>query len=327
MASYNNFKNGFLRGAAFAFCVFTGLAASSSFSWSAPVASSEKQTNDCLMKFYQSKDKACINDFIKKISGAAETDNKNGGVSSWAVGFFAKLFQSDPQAKAEVLKQEATADTKILFSAALYAAGLKDEAKTYARAQGIPNALRDMEEHGLSSLEQVKPANPGENDFLIGAYTASGDVEYIKRILENFKGASDDMARDSLRLSMMMGRFGPALTVPDRHPATMRTVCEKYHCKQNSKDLMRFMTLSSAFWAVKSVSASDSVVKKIFSDFFDQDSRLKEILAEENISFANYVTSLTAYSAIKDNENINSSLSIYEELGSGADAAKAMIKK
>lgn len=333
MGFHGNFKNRILCRAVFigGLFVFT-FAAAIPFSWSAPVtrhAAARKgaKADDCLEKFYRHKDKSCIKDFLKQIASPAVA-NKNGSISPWVIGFFASIFQSDPHEKAEVLKQNATPDMKLLFSAALYGAGLQDEAKTYAQAQGIPNALNDMEEHGLSTLQQAKPvSNPADNDFLIGAYAASGNIDYIKRILANFTGASDGMVRDSLRLSMMIGKFGPALAVPGRHPATMHTACQKYHCMEDKKDMMRVMTLASAFWAVRALAENDPAIKKAFAEFFGSDPRLKKILAEEDKAFANYTASLAALAAKKNDAATNNSLDVYEGLGVRQGEMKTIMKK
>ncbi len=54
-------------------------------------------------------------------------------------------------------------------------------------------------------LVQIKPTDiPPDNDFLIGAFMASGNTGYIKRILSNYMRVSDDMARDAIKAMMKM---------------------------------------------------------------------------------------------------------------------------
>ncbi|SEE08336.1 hypothetical protein SAMN05519104_5160 [Rhizobiales bacterium GAS188] len=87
------------------------------------------------------------------------------------------------------------------------------------------------------------------------------------------------------------------------------------------------LTLSSAIWALQSLSEHDEGIKKYFAKFFENDQRLKRLSATELAAFQNYVTLSIAYAAVKDNPNINSALSIFEELGSARDMANAMQKK
>jgi hypothetical protein len=91
--------------------------------------------------------------------------------------------------------------------------------------------------------------------------------------------------------------------------------------------LMRVMTLSSAYWALGSLSQQHSGIQETYSNFFESDPRLKQIQASERNAFSNYVTALAVFSAIKDNASVNDSLSIYESLGLAQDAVAAMTGK
>lgn len=282
---------------------------------------------DCYQFFYQTKDLSCISAIIAMVpKAAAATNDGRTAVNPGFLGFFAKIFSTYPQEKERILAGAVPLPTKLLFVEALYEANLQEEAQAYADASGLPQVVKHMQSIGLVPLEQMKPAFvPADNDMLIGAYTASGNTEYIKRILDNFTSASDDMVADALRLSMMQGKFGPTLSPAGREATIMNAACQKYECKKDVHNLMRVLTLSSAFWATRSLSQHDEAIKKTFNDFFEHDPRLKQIITIEGNAFANYLTTLAVFAAIKNNPNIESALSIYENLGSGKEAADAVV--
>ncbi len=283
--------------------------------------------NDCYATFYQTKNTQCVDSLVESLESSVSA-NPSAGDSQAAVGFLAELFRAYPQEKERVLHMKTSARTKSIFIAALYRAGLKEEAKEYAGKNDGAEVFGRYQESNAPALKQIKPVSmPGDNDLMIGAYMASGDAGYIKRILENFSAASDGMVSDALRLSLMQAKFGPGMGPPGREKTLMLTACEKYQCKANMNDLMRIMTLSSAFWALQSLSLKDEGIKKTFIDFFESDPRLKRLVFQEENAFANYMTTLMAYAAIKDNAGINSSLHLYETLRPEEEVMKAMPKK
>jgi hypothetical protein len=283
---------------------------------------------NCITDFYRQKNESCIDAFIKStpnIEGRS-ADIQGGQINPGQLGFFADLFMNDPRQKARILALDAPPAAKLLFTEALYEAGLETEAQTYGDANGFADAPKSMQAMGLVPIKQLKSAaNPADNDILIGAYMASGNTGYIKSILENFSSASDDMARDALRLSFVSSKFGPTNTPPGREPVMMQAACQKYECRKDMQRMMRVMTLSSAFWALLSLSQPDAGIKSTLAGFFENDPRLKRLLADESHAFGNYMTTLALTAAIKDNVNFNASLSIYERLGSGQDAIAAMM--
>lgn len=286
--------------------------------------------SSCMTTFYRNKDVGCIDAIIKNLPNVPRNPaNIQGGlVNPGLLGFFAHLFMNDPAEKARLLSLDVPPQAKPLFTEALYEAGLETEAQNYGNANGFPDPAKSMQAAGVVPLKQIKPiANAFDNDVLIGAYMASGNTDYIKSILGNFSSAGDDMVKDSLRLAMMQAKFGPTFRPPGRENVMMPTICQKYECKKDLHDLMRVLTLSSAFWAMQSLSRQDEAIKTTFSSFFENDARLKRLLAVESNGFANYMTTLALYAAIKDNTNVNASLSIYEKLGSAQDAIAAMMGK
>jgi hypothetical protein len=280
--------------------------------------------SNCMSTFYQNKDLSCIDATITDTAKSGRRDNPA------LVGFFAEIFNIYPQEKSRLLRQDVPPAIRVTFIEALYEAGLREDAQTYATANGFATGFNNLQKSGLAPLKQLKPiADPRQNDVLIGGYMASGNIEHIKRILENFSSADDGMVADALRLAMMQGKFGPSLAPPGREKVIVQTACEKYECKKDVRQLMRAMTLSSAFWAIRSLSQQDAGIKKTFAGFFESDPRLKQILIVENTAFSNYLTTLALFAAIKDKPGIETSLSIYEKLGSAKDAVDALatIKK
>lgn len=289
-----------------------------------------RAADGCMPTFYRNKDVTCIDAIIKNLP---KVPRNPPNIESWRanpelLGFFADLFTNNAPERARILALDVPPQAKSLFVEALYEADLETETEAYGNANGFAFAVKFMQSKGVVPLKQIKPiADAYSNDVLVGAYMASGNTGYIKSILENFSSASDDMVRDSLRLSMMQNKFGFAVTPPGRAQVMMQTACQKYECKKDLHDLMRVMTLESAFWAMQSLSQQDEGIKKTLGNFFENDARLKRLLAVESNGFANYMTTLALYSAIKDNANVNASLSIYEKLGPAQDAAAAMMGK
>jgi hypothetical protein len=284
-----------------------------------------EESMNCHVTFYQTKDMGCIDVVVKGISSLGG-DHENIENDPGLVGFFAEIFSTYPQEKARLLSQNVSREAQTVFIKALYEADLQDEAQSYANVSGFAALFKRVQDTSVPPLSQLKPsAVAGHNDILIGAYFASGKTQYIQRVLDNFLDADDGMVGDSLRMAMMIGKYGTSLAPPGREKMIMKAACEKYECKYDMRKLKRTMTLSSAFWALRSLSRQDAVIKKTLVEFFDGNPRLKQILLIENNAFSNYVTTLALSAAIKDNPNIETSLSIYEKLGTAKEAMDAML--
>src|SRR3978361_1321707 len=98
---------------------------------------------------------------------------------------------------------------------------------------------------------------PRANDLLVGAYMASGETAFIKRILANYASADDGMVADALRVGFLIGKFGPNISPPGRTPATLQAACEKYQCKIDRTRFPRLLTLATAIWITQSLSQHD----------------------------------------------------------------------
>lgn len=293
---------------------------------------------DCMSSFYRTKSSDCIDAILKQAAGhtGGQANSQGGIINPETVGFLAYLFESDPRESARILALDTSPQIAPLIVHALVLAGFVGEAETYANAHGLSDVAKTLSGYALfveklrargnTPLNSTKPrANVADNDILIGAYMASGDTGYIVSILENFSSASDDMVRDSLRLAMVNSKFGPKAP-PGREKAMAKTACEKYECKKDMGNFMRLMTLSSAYWAMQSLSKQNAGIQKTFADFFEHDGRLKGLLALETTAFGNYVITLPLYAAAKDNANFNKFLSIYEAFGPAEDAQTALVR-
>jgi len=285
----------------------------------------------CYTTFYQTKDMQCIEALTGTLLPKIEAKSPPKNLADHSnleglVGFFADLFTVYPQEKTLVLSKETSPFIKSLYVEALYRANLPQEAQTYANANSMSEIFKAYAEHNIPPLKSLQPgSNPSDNDILIGAYSVSGKAEYIQRVLENFTSADDGMVSDALRMSFMQGKFGPTLAAPSRDKVMVMAACKKYECKTNMQKMMRVMTLASAFWALQSLSQHDEGIKNAFTDFFAKDQRLQKLVLIEENTFSNYLTTVALYSAVKDNPNVNSSLSLYENLAPAKDVSDAMV--
>ncbi|MEN6620628.1 MAG: hypothetical protein ABFD50_03625, partial [Smithella sp.] len=234
-----------------------------------PCIASADEGSECMANFYQTRNSACISMLIN------ELPKQGNKINPAVLGFFAEILRSDPQERMRILKKNIPSSVKPLIIEALYLAELPDEAQTYANASGFPQIVTVMQSQRLVAVSRIKPiANPADNDMLIGAYMASGNKEYIEKMLENFSTADNGMISDGFRLSMMQGKFGPSMVPPNRGKGIpVKAACKKYECKKDMHNLLRVMTLSSALWAIQSLSRQDTGIKKIFADYFGNDHR------------------------------------------------------
>lgn len=287
------------------------------------------QNSNCMATFYQTKDMKCVDTVLNTLGKSANNWEKQpASVPYAAVGFFAEIFSDYPQEREHLLSQDVSSPIKSLYLSALMSAGLTEAAKKYAHRNSWNGGEEKLQAGHVTPLKLVRPkSKPAENDLLIGAYNASGNTDYIAAILENYTNAGDEMVSDAFRVSLMTSHFGAALT-PQGRPSTMAAAaCKKYNCKTNINDWMQLMTLASADWAVQSLATHDDGIRNTYTNFLNKNAHIKQLMIQEKTAFENYATMLAIFSSIKNNQNINSSLQIYEELGSAQDALNATMKK
>ncbi|UCI08215.1 hypothetical protein [Mesorhizobium sp. B1-1-8] len=274
-------------------------------------AQSDAQSNDCISIFYRTKDAACLNRLI------ASLDKLPPGVENGTfIGFFAALFDSSPELRQKLLDGVPSDRAASTYLAALRKAGLVDEAQRFAASR----KLEDATPPGAVPLKTVVPVSvPLDNDLLLGAYMATGDLSHIDRILENLRTSRDGMAADAIRIGLIMGKFGGAVA-PGRPNIMIVAACRKYGCPRNqpSMDMMRSLTIASAVWALQSIAKNDVSVKKELNRFFQNDPHLAAIFTREQSAFANYLTLVGLWSVKKDG-SLDAVLTDYERLGA-ADA-------
>lgn len=295
---------------------------------SLPTTAIAKEDTTCDPNFiYKTKNTKCIDNVIAKLDNTKADTNKNPDIHAnieGMVGLLAVIFNDMPEELERLLAQESNQYKKSVYVESLYRAGLLERARTYADTNNLSDYFKLYAKYNLPAIKTVKPEfNPSDNDLLIGAYMASGNIKYIESILENYKSADENMVGIAFRMAFMINKFGKDLTPEGRDKSMIVAICKKYECKTNPKDFLRVSTLSSAIWALQSLSKQDEGIKKTLGSFFSNNVKIKQTYINEQTAFSNYMTGLIAFAAIKDNKNINESLAIYEQLGSGEDALKA----
>ena len=289
--------------------------------WLVPSAGFAQASAECMSTYYQSHDPSCLDAIMAWLNG----EPKKAGAPN-VIGFFAALASTTPDEFQRIAGQSGSEGVKALMLSALISAGKRNEASAFAHQNGFESNISRVPETAYSFLEKMSPRYaPAENDILIGAYMATGDGNYIKRILENFKTTDDRMASDGMRFGLMSSKFGPSLA-PKQRP-TIRPVaalCDKHQCKTAKEPFLRLITLGSAIWALQSLGSKDAGVRTAFSDFFAADQRLGALLKVEQTALNNYVLTLVAAAAIKDQPAIERSLQIYETFGPASEATEAL---
>jgi hypothetical protein len=276
---------------------------------------------DCMSSYYRTKSPACVDEVIGRIGRLPPNAKRD-----LFVGFLAQVFRDSPQERERILRGETSGLVKVVALMSLYVAGLDEEAKRFATAINLQATIEKLALRPSPTLDDIRPSSlPGDNDLLIGAYMASGNTAFIQKILSNYTSADDGMVSDGLRIGFMMSKFGPNLTPKGREPVTMQAACTRYQCKTDPTKLYRIMTLSSATWALQSLAAKDSGIKKTLVDFFEVDARLKSLSAAERRAFGNYLAAIVAVTALQNGHNaaeqdraftaMSKAASIYENLG------------
>jgi hypothetical protein len=284
---------------------------------------------ECMAAYYRTKSAACVDGILADFRRKPRSDPNT------LIGFLAELFRDSPQERDRILTAETADYMKSIDLASLWLAGLTDKEEKFAEANNLPGLTEQLRKSFPVPLDNVRSSSlPRDNDLLIGAYMASGNTDFIKRVLANYSDADDAIVADALRIGFMMGKFGPNLTAGGRNLATLRTACEKYQCKVDPAKTYRLLTLATAIWAIQSLSQQDDGIRKTLDDLFTNDPRLKTIFVTEQTAFGNYLAALAGAAAFKNAQDddqqrayaaMNKAASIYENLGSAAEATAAMM--
>jgi hypothetical protein len=281
----------------------------------------EAAHENCMNDYYRTKPPGCVDMMLSQFRQAPASKSDPNTI----IGFLAQLFVTSPAEKQRILDHEPSDYVKSVDLVALYRAGLPDDAWKFADNNQLSALRQKLETNRPAPLAAVRPtSNPPDNDLLIGAYMASGDTALIQRILDNFSSVDDGTVSDALRIGYMKGKFGDNLVPKERENVTAQAACAKYQCKTDPAKFLRLLTLSSAFWALQSLSQHDDGIKKTFAGFFEHDTRLKNLLAVEQTAFGNYLTAVLALVALKSDHTSAEAGQAYEAMSKSALAFETL---
>ena len=283
---------------------------------------------ECMTSYYRAKSPTCVDDILALFRQAPPN---SGSDPATIIGFLAYLLKDSAHERDRILKAEPSEYVKSLKLVSLYRAGLPELAEKFAAANNLLALSEKLRAAHFLALDAVRPSSsPGDNDLLIGAYMASGDTTFIRRILENYSSADDGMVGDAFRIGFMTSKFGTSLAPKGRENVTLQVACAKYECKADQTKLFRVMTLATAIWSLQSLANQDKGIEKTLTDFLARDARVKTLFAAEQTAFSNYLAAIVVVTTLKDDHTgaereqayaaMGKSASIYENLGSPAEA-------
>jgi hypothetical protein len=286
---------------------------------------------DCSKSYYLAKSPACVDETLANFRQTAASGKADPNT---VIGFLAEIFRTSAQERERILKAEPSDYVRSVALVSLYRAGLVEDAQKFAAANNLSALSEKLAATHLGPLEAVRPSSmPADNDLLIGAYMASGNTAFVQRILDNYSSADDGMVSDAFRIGFMISKFGNGHGPKGRDNAmtvVTQAACMKYQCKADQAKLLRVMTLATAYWSLQSLAMHDDGIKSTLSDFVGRDTRLKNLLAIEQIAFGNYLTAIVVVTALKPDQAspdngqgyaaMSKSASIYENLGPANEA-------
>lgn len=285
---------------------------------------------ECMPDYYKTKSSACLDGILADFRQNPRSDPNT------LTGFLAEIFKEAPEERDRILKAETADLLKSIDLASLWLAGQTAEAQKFAEATNRSGMIERARQAFPDTLDAIAPSPlPRDNDLLIGAYMASGNSEFIKRVLANYSSADDGLAADGIRIGFMVGKFGPDLKLTNREPATFRVACEKYQCKIDQIKFARLLTLATALWSIQSLSQHDAGIRNALTDVFMKDPHMKTIFVAEQTAFGNYLAALVGVTTFKNSQSedqkrayaaMDKSASIYENLGPPGDATAAMMQ-
>lgn len=268
---------------------------------------------DCMRAYARTHDPACVDQVLAAVrpSPSAKPGQETMFMQS-VVGFLAEILASSPQERRRVQTLPLSPLAREACAEALWRAGQRDEALACLRAGGLAEVARRLTAANPPVLATVRPQmNPSDNDLLIGAYMASGDVRRLRPLLENFGGASDGMAADAFRISHFVGRRDPG----DRPGSPTKAACERYDCRRDMRTFLRVLTMASAAWALEDIGRGDAAVARFSEGYYAADARLLRLRDAERQTFANYSTLRLVWSSgVRSEPDVEAYLSGYENL-------------
>jgi hypothetical protein len=229
-------------------------------------------------------------DYASKFSQGKIFDYSN---SQGLIGELSGIFITDQPCTRKILSvsNRLSGYTKVAILNALILAESHETAKEFALKHSLSLHLESFQDTKSIKIA-ISDFKPTTNDLLIGAYSSTGDNLYIDNILQNFKTADKKMVKDAIRFGFMYSKFGkPSSPEKDHFVNIAKSLKKKYYNEKDPKPFLRLITLSSAFWALKSLAQNDKNLAKHLKQFF-LESELKDIFLIEQNHFSNYLTSL-----------------------------------
>ncbi|MDA0782501.1 MAG: hypothetical protein O2970_10400 [Proteobacteria bacterium] len=252
---------------------------------------------DKVETFYQTHQFDCIDKLLKALDKMDNPKLDPNRIQN-QIGFLAAIFTSYPDKIDSILDKQVSKNSQSALIGALYRAGMLDEAAVYADKVDMATLLNSYKKSPLPLLNKTySQYNPGDNDFLIGAFMATGDKSYIENVLHQYGEADDKIVRYALRIAAMQGKFGSTLLpakrkeeyIKQHKELPLKALVNRERWKQNPKEMLQTLTMSSAFWALSSLTKEHKPIAETLTHFFGDDKRLNLIAREEANNFSNYI--------------------------------------
>jgi hypothetical protein len=261
----------------------------------------------CVKDYYKTKSPKCIDTLVKAI------DPANLQQKIVITHFLAAVFKDDAQMKQRALAINVPDNSKVLLLNALYMAGLKEDFIQYAVENKLEKQLKLISESKIKKLSEIKPKDKaGDNDILLNAYLATGNLEYLQPIFANYQNTSKAELADAIRVAVLITKFGPAMVPKNGKAKFVENLCNKYKCKSKSSKIGNVMTVAGAHWSLLQLAHEEKAVQDAFTDFLDKNKPVMEVIAKENANFTNYAILLNVTPIEEDKKLVEKIISDYE---------------
>ncbi len=270
---------------------------------------------ECPNDYYVSKASACLTQLISLLEKLPNPKKPELGVQEYFyAGFLGAGVLSSDTGIQRAIDNLTSAHARAIASVALCVAGRAQEANTLAESAHFSIVCREAPSPPLLAISPVDRSE--QNDLLIGAYASTGDVRFIEHILSNFVGADQAMVAEAIRLDLVKGsKVGPEPPVgKGKFARIAQALCTKYDCQRDRRSFMRLLTLSSAHWALNSLSQADERMAGALNGFFAEHRDLAATQTSEEGAFFLYVQWLAGLKPIGHEDLPPKFISGYESL-------------
>jgi hypothetical protein len=245
---------------------------------------------ECPNDYYVTKNSACLGQLISLLEKLPNPDQPTLGIHEhFYVGFLGAGVLGSQTEIWRAIDGLTSAHARAVASAALCVANRAQEANALAALAHFSAVCHEAASPPLLAISPVDHSE--QNDLLIGAYASTGDVRYIEHILDNFVQVDRVVAAEAIRLDLVKGsKVGPDPPGGKGKFATIaKALCAKYDCRRDHRSFDRLLTLSSAHWALNSLSRSDQRMAGALNDFLIKHRDLAAIQASEEGAFYLYL--------------------------------------